>query len=727
MKKIVLYSLSALFSLPLFSQVTRKAKLSPPAQRVINDVNLQNTGFYTQNQRGVGVQTERTRAGLAFTTIGSSGNLFTALDGGCNQVCWSPGINSLTFAHRQNMGPSGSNSNQIDYSTDGGATWTTNILMTPDYDAGDYSGILAGNRYPSGAIYNPPANTDPANAFEILAGATHDATSGSGSWGYVYQGSGAFDGSNISEVYYQTPGMPYEYIPHGLQVASTGVSYFISPTFNNTGDASFDTINFQNYRLWGGIWNAGTNSVDWLNYVVRPDWHRYMDAGNTENYGGFDWNIAFGPDGMTGYAVTVGGLESDALYYPHPVVYKTTDGGLNWSLLPNFDFSTLTDVQNWIFPTGAGDVLPYTTNLDCTVDADNRLHIFSETLSKYTSDNTDDSLYYITVLLDPTSGETEYYTVMMHYSVSDGTDWDATMIDTITQNYGAYPTSTNINFIPQMSRTEDGNKIFFGWTKSNALLTTANDIPDLYMEGYDINSGLYTPPTNITHSTSYEGICYFPTLAPVCISGGASHDYEIPVVFAQPGATDADPANFVYIGGAGFDDEDFGAEPSAVADFTYAVAGTAVSFTNASMNADTYSWDFGDGTATSPLENPVHVYSMAGSYNVCLTASNASSDDTNCKTVNINTAIDDVQLTNALQVFPLPASDLLHVVINSDKYHDAVLELYNMNGQKVSSAAMDLTGSNATVLPLGDLAAGNYILKVTADNGYTSRQITISK
>ncbi|WP_197022172.1 PKD domain-containing protein [Sediminibacter sp. Hel_I_10] len=47
-----------------------------------------------------------------------------------------------------------------------------------------------------------------------------------------------------------------------------------------------------------------------------------------------------------------------------------------------------------------------------------------------------------------------------------------------------------------------------------------------------------------------------------------------------------------------------------------------VTFINASSNADTYSWDFGDGTTSSQI-NPVKMYST-GTYTIVLTAENAA-------------------------------------------------------------------------------------------------------
>lgn len=59
--------------------------------------------------------------------------------------------------------------------------------------------------------------------------------------------------------------------------------------------------------------------------------------------------------------------------------------------------------------------------------------------------------------------------------------------------------------------------------------------------------------------------------------------------------------------------------PKAV--FTYEVEELTVTFTNLSTNADSYTWEFGDGQ-TSTEKNPIHTYAENGTYNVVLTATN---------------------------------------------------------------------------------------------------------
>ncbi len=69
-----------------------------------------------------------------------------------------------------------------------------------------------------------------------------------------------------------------------------------------------------------------------------------------------------------------------------------------------------------------------------------------------------------------------------------------------------------------------------------------------------------------------------------------------------------------------------------LADFSVASAGAVISFTNTSVNGDTYSWDFGDGN-NSTEENPVHTYDADGDYEVTLSVSNECGTTVSMQTV----------------------------------------------------------------------------------------------
>jgi len=68
------------------------------------------------------------------------------------------------------------------------------------------------------------------------------------------------------------------------------------------------------------------------------------------------------------------------------------------------------------------------------------------------------------------------------------------------------------------------------------------------------------------------------------------------------------------------------------ADFNYSIDDLKVTFTDSSINADSFWWDFGDGD-TSTLINPIHIFPDTGTYTVCLIVSNYCDKDTICKTI----------------------------------------------------------------------------------------------
>ena len=75
-----------------------------------------------------------------------------------------------------------------------------------------------------------------------------------------------------------------------------------------------------------------------------------------------------------------------------------------------------------------------------------------------------------------------------------------------------------------------------------------------------------------------------------------------------------------------------------IADFSFVVGSNgSVAFTDLSDNYPTsWSWNFGDGTAVSTQQYPTHVFAANGTYNVCLTATNAGGSSTAvCKQVTV--------------------------------------------------------------------------------------------
>lgn len=64
--------------------------------------------------------------------------------------------------------------------------------------------------------------------------------------------------------------------------------------------------------------------------------------------------------------------------------------------------------------------------------------------------------------------------------------------------------------------------------------------------------------------------------------------------------------------------------------------GSAVQFTDLSLyDPDSWTWDFGDGSPTSPMQSPLYTYAAAGTYNVSLVVSNQTGSDTLVQVVTV--------------------------------------------------------------------------------------------
>lgn len=79
--------------------------------------------------------------------------------------------------------------------------------------------------------------------------------------------------------------------------------------------------------------------------------------------------------------------------------------------------------------------------------------------------------------------------------------------------------------------------------------------------------------------------------------------------------------------------------PAPVAEFTFTANGLAVTFTDTSTNAPVkWSWSFGDpDNSKSTDRNPIHLYSLAGTYTVKLEVENAGGKSTREKFVTLTT------------------------------------------------------------------------------------------
>jgi len=144
-----------------------------------------------------------------------------------------------------------------------------------------------------------------------------------------------------------------------------------------------------------------------------------------------------------------------------------------------------------------------------------------------------------------------------------------------------------------------------------------------------------------------------------------------------------------------------------------------IQFNNSTSNANSYTWNFGDGSATSSQTNPLHVYTSSGNYSVTVSASSVSGC-TNSQTI-----------TNMIQASATPkaifsASSSAVCLGDTILFNDASLS----NGAIIISRTWNFgdgsAPSNQTNPAHAYLNSGSYQVRLTVASATCSHDTTLT-
>ena len=167
-------------------------------------------------------------------------------------------------------------------------------------------------------------------------------------------------------------------------------------------------------------------------------------------------------------------------------------------------------------------------------------------------------------------------------------------------------------------------------------------------------------------------------------------------------------------------------EATVNADFTSVATGLSVAFTDASTDAVSYAWDFGDGNVSTDA-SPTHVYAADGPYTVCLTVTDANGCTSEyCEAIQVT----DIPTTIAeavergMEVYPNPSNGQFVVKVNGVEA-DVQIVVMDVAGRQVYNEGVTLNNSFRKELNL-DVAKGTYLLQIATVEGLVTRKIQIN-
>ena len=305
---------------------------------------------------------------VVLTPIGSSsGNCYGGFVDNKHTFAYNADLNLLSFGHRGG-GIAGNVGNQVnfDFSTDGGLTWTPQIaLVNPQI--GTYN-----TRYPNLNIWNPTGNTVLANAKAVFTG---PCTNGTG-WQSTYLASANYPAAANTTYDFQTaiPGTTpamLDYASWSLTNLNGGMGYISARMDVAAQSQSYAAVDF-----WKIVPNGAGGFTRSIKFSSAPVACSLADTSS------FGFDVAFGPDGNTGYMTHItADLDSqNPQDYSHsPALYKTMDAGETWMKLPTLNLQAIqTLVDSTVDTRTAGTVRPVVSDTRLVVDNMGKCHIFAE-------------------------------------------------------------------------------------------------------------------------------------------------------------------------------------------------------------------------------------------------------------------------------------------------------------------------------------------------------------
>jgi hypothetical protein len=145
-----------------------------------------------------------------------------------------------------------------------------------------------------------------------------------------------------------------------------------------------------------------------------------------------------------------------------------------------------------------------------------------------------------------------------------------------------------------------------------------------------------------------------------------------------------------------------------------------VSFNNLSLDANSYQWNFGDGSTSTDFE-PTHTFNLNGTAEMYLVAENDCGTDTAFLDLT-SVGIQPISSFESVRLYPNPATERLTVEVESQISDDLNIEVFDLAGKRVFGLSEYCqVGLKKVAVPVEGLPSGIYVVSIS-QGVYTSRR-----
>lgn len=146
------------------------------------------------------------------------------------------------------------------------------------------------------------------------------------------------------------------------------------------------------------------------------------------------------------------------------------------------------------------------------------------------------------------------------------------------------------------------------------------------------------------------------------------------------------------------------------------------SFSDASTSANSWFWDFGDNT-TSTQQNPTHIYSSSGNYEVSLTINNGACSST--QTVSVVLGLLPVITSKPeIKLLPNPTNGLTQLVLSSAFHEKLEIQVTDINGKQIKQLYIP-KGQTSLNLDVSKFPAAVYLVHIKGNRFIDVRKLIV--